>query len=144
MTFSYSSKSGSRLPLLAFSLLMALSCAAQAAADESLSQKVTAVEAPSEAIQTTPSSNAADAASSPHSPAAAEYEPVVASEEAPSERRIDVGAATGSLFAMQRKSQGLRPRPIDGEQARRSYQRYLKSFETTIPERFDTGLEIKK
>ncbi|MGB3070728.1 MAG: DUF3613 domain-containing protein [Ottowia sp.] len=144
MTFSYSSKPGSRLPLLAFLLLMTLSCAAQAAADETLSRKVEAVEAPSDAIQTTPSSNAADAASPPHSPTAAVNEPVVASDGVPSERRIDVGAATGSLLAMQRESQGLRPRPIDGEQARRSYQRYLKSFETTIPERFDTGLEIKK
>lgn len=59
-------------------------------------------------------------------------------------RRIDVGAATSDLLALQRKSTGSRPRPIDGEQASRSYQRYLKSFETTIPERFETGLALKK
>lgn len=56
-------------------------------------------------------------------------------------RRIDIGAATGQLLAMQRSSQGLRPRPIDGEQAGRSYQRYLKSFETTIPEHYETGID---
>lgn len=59
-------------------------------------------------------------------------------------RRIDIGAATGDLLTMQRKSAGTHPRPIDGEQARRSYQRYLKSFETSIPDRFDTGLDLKK
>ena len=59
-------------------------------------------------------------------------------------RRIDIGAATGNLLAMQRESVGEYPRFIDGEQAHRSYQRYLKSFETTIPEHYDTGLDIKK
>jgi hypothetical protein len=57
---------------------------------------------------------------------------------------LDVGGATESLLALQRASQGARPRPIDGEQASRSYQRYLKSFEAAIPERFDTGLDVKQ
>lgn len=59
-------------------------------------------------------------------------------------RRIEIGRSTYDLLAVQRASQGLRPRPIDGEQAGRSYERYLKSFETEIPERFETGLGVKK
>lgn len=60
------------------------------------------------------------------------------------DRRITIGRSTQDLLAMQRASQGARPRPIDGEQAGRSYQRYLRSFETEIPEHFDTGLGVKK
>ncbi len=59
-------------------------------------------------------------------------------------RRIDIGSATQALWDMQRSSPGVRPRPIDGEQASRSYQRYLKSFDTTIPEHYDSGLNLKK
>ncbi|GAB2459782.1 hypothetical protein GCM10027082_08380 [Comamonas humi] len=58
--------------------------------------------------------------------------------------RITIGQSTQDLLSMQRASQGVRLRPIDGEQASRSYQRYLKSFETEIPEQFDTGLGVKK
>ena len=36
------------------------------------------------------------------------------------------------------------PDGLDGEQASRSYQRYLKSFETTIPEHYESGLNLKK
>lgn len=59
-------------------------------------------------------------------------------------RRIDIGNATQALWDMQRTSPGVRPRPIDGEQASRSYQRYLKSFDTTIPEYYESGLNLKK
>ncbi|WP_395028119.1 DUF3613 domain-containing protein [Comamonas odontotermitis] len=58
--------------------------------------------------------------------------------------RSDVGYATDSLLDMQRNALGERARNIDAEQARRSYERYLKSFETEIPEQFDTGLGAKK
>ncbi|MGF6213514.1 DUF3613 domain-containing protein [Comamonas sp. 4034] len=58
--------------------------------------------------------------------------------------RSDVGYATDSLLDMQRNALGERARNIDAEQARRSYERYLKSFETEIPEQFDTGLGVKK
>ncbi|MBB6578863.1 putative membrane-bound mannosyltransferase [Comamonas odontotermitis] len=58
--------------------------------------------------------------------------------------RTDVGYATDSLLDMQRNAHGERARHIDAEQARRSYQRYLKSFDTAIPEKFDTGLDVKK
>ncbi|QMV74102.1 DUF3613 domain-containing protein [Comamonas piscis] len=59
-------------------------------------------------------------------------------------RPIIIGNATERLLAMQTASRGAHPRPIDGEQASRSYQRYLKSFETKIPERFETGLDVKQ
>ncbi len=55
-----------------------------------------------------------------------------------------VGKATDGILALQRTSKSSRPRSIDGEQASRSYQRYLKSFETTIPERYETGMDLKK
>lgn len=59
-------------------------------------------------------------------------------------RHIDIGSATQALLDLQRASPGARPRPIDGEQASRSYQRYLKSFETTIPEHYSSGLGLAK
>ena len=67
-----------------------------------------------------------------------------ASQQEPRRRRIDIGQSTDHLLAMQRNSQSPYPRHIDGEQASRSYQRYLKSFEIAIPERFDTGMDLKK
>nr|WP_252980641.1 DUF3613 domain-containing protein [Delftia acidovorans] len=42
---------------------------------------------------------------------------------------------------MQHSQPGQRARPIAGEQARRSYARYLKSFETEIPALYKTGVE---
>ena len=59
-------------------------------------------------------------------------------------RRSEIGLSTHQLFALQRSAQSARPRHIDGEQASRSHQRYLKSFETTIPEQFETGMNLKK
>lgn len=59
-------------------------------------------------------------------------------------QRSEIGLSTQQLFALQRNAQGTRPRHIDGEQASRSYQRYLKSFETAIPEQFETGMNLKK
>jgi hypothetical protein len=53
-------------------------------------------------------------------------------------------SATQALWALQRASVSPHPRPIDGEQASRSYQRYLKSFETAIPDQYGTGLDLKK
>ena len=60
------------------------------------------------------------------------------------QRSINVGSATEDLLALQRAAVSAHPRNIDGEQASRSYQRYLKSFETNIPERYDTGLDLKR
>lgn len=59
-------------------------------------------------------------------------------------RPVAIGRATERLLALQVASPGQHPRTIDGEQANRSYQRYLKSFETKIPERFETGMNVKQ
>lgn len=58
--------------------------------------------------------------------------------------QIDIGSATQALWELQRASVGTYPRSIDGEQASRSYQRYLKSFETQIPEQYNAGLGLQK
>lgn len=51
--------------------------------------------------------------------------------------RLQVGDATQGLLAWQRSGEVASPtsRPIAGEVANRSYERYLKSFEFPIPER---------
>ena len=56
-------------------------------------------------------------------------------------REIDIGGGTLRLLQMQHSQPGQRARPIAGEQARRSYARYLKSFETEIPALYKTGVE---
>lgn len=65
-----------------------------------------------------------------------DYEP-----REPRPSQAEVGPATHALLEMQRQSAGEHPRAIDGEQATRSYQRYLKSFEFPIPEKFETGVD---
>lgn len=89
-----------------------------------------------------------DVDSAPTADAAALPAPDLAQNQAQPQprkiRRIDIGSATQALWDMQRASPGVLPRPIDGEQASRSYQRYLKSFETTIPEHYGSGLNLKK
>lgn len=64
-----------------------------------------------------------------------EYEP----EAAP----LQVGDATQSLLAWQRNGDvaSTTPRPIPGEVANRSYERYLKSFEFPIPERMISSVK---
>jgi len=86
------------------------------------------------------------------SPATQPYIPLATENSNPSlenpviwrSRPIIIGNATERLLAMQTASPGVDPRAIDGEQASRSYQRYLKSFETKIPERFETGMDVKQ
>lgn len=56
---------------------------------------------------------------------------------------VVIGQATESLLAKQRAVASAKPRGIDGAQASRSYERYLKSFEHPIPEAFETGVENK-
>lgn len=73
----------------------------------------------------------AEASAAPYAPAPA---------PPPRRRQIDIGRATDSLLSLQTTpSQAQAPRPIPGEQARRSYARYLKSFETEIPALYKTG-----
>ncbi|MFM9925328.1 DUF3613 domain-containing protein [Variovorax sp. H27-G14] len=54
-----------------------------------------------------------------------------------------VGDAATSLFAWQREGviASTTTRPIAGDVARRSYERYLKSFEFPIPERFNSTVK---
>lgn len=59
----------------------------------------------------------------------------------PASERTDIGRATGQLLTLQREATTQNPRLIDGEQASRSYARYLKSFETEIPEFYETGVK---
>lgn len=59
----------------------------------------------------------------------------------PASERTDIGRATQQLFSAQREAAAQQPRFIDGEQASRSYARYLKSFETDIPEFYETGID---
>lgn len=57
--------------------------------------------------------------------------------------RERIGQATQHLFDMQRNPQHPRERSIEGEQASRSYSRYLKSFTHEIPQAFETGMSGK-
>lgn len=52
--------------------------------------------------------------------------------------RLQVGDATHNLLAMQREGNAASstPRPIAGDVANLSYQRYLDSFKFPIPEKF--------
>lgn len=56
---------------------------------------------------------------------------------------VQVGSATQRLLALQASGQAASPtpRPIPGDVAGRSYDRYLKSFEFPIPERFGTTVK---
>lgn len=72
------------------------------------------------------------------------FQPKVVNKSANAAPASEIGAATDELFAKQRTSAAVRPRMIDGVQASRSYERYLKSFEYVIPEAFDTGTQTQK
>lgn len=88
----------------------------------------------------------ADAASSDPRPrdemaAAADDEEWVLEDAPP----LQVGDSATGLLALQREGGNASPtpRPIDGEVARRSYERYLKSFEFPIPEHFSSTVKTK-
>lgn len=129
-------------------LMISAAFAAHAQADAPSSRVVASVEAPATtAAEMAPAANVGpDTVAA--SPTAALPAPELArqQEEIPPSPvlRIDIGSASQQLWALQRASTGTHPRPIDGEQASRSYQRYLKSFETTIPEHYGTGMDLKK
>lgn len=65
-----------------------------------------------------------------------------AQTDAPPPRAPQVGEATQALLAQQRAGTqaSATPRPIPGEVAGRSYQRYLKSFEHEIPASFKSSV----
>lgn len=73
------------------------------------------------------------------SPARAQAPAAVAPAAAPA-ARVQVGDATHSLLEKQRAGTlaSDTARPIAGEVAQRSYERYLRSFERPIPESFTT------
>lgn len=54
--------------------------------------------------------------------------------------KLQIGDATRSLLSMQREgdSASSTPRPLAGDVASLSYQRYLDSFKHAIPEKFTT------
>jgi hypothetical protein len=56
---------------------------------------------------------------------------------------LQVGDAASNLLAWQREGDiaSSTPRPIAGDVARRSYERYLKSFEYPIPERLGSTVK---
>ncbi|WP_394681668.1 DUF3613 domain-containing protein [uncultured Comamonas sp.] len=140
-----------RLVLLGLAASVGLTALAQAQSDAS--RTVAAVEvqppAPTDAVREQPAI-APPAVSAPAMPQpymqlqTSNGKPVLQDPEARRKRVLVVGRATERLLAMQVASPGVHPRPIDGEQARRSYQRYLKSFETKIPERFEAGVDVKQ
>ena len=121
-------------PLFAALLLV---CAGAAQAAESQVVEAQVAPAPNAGVPATEAS--VDAAAEPYGEPSGEP-----SREPYFERRIDIGSATEALLQAQRTAKSAHPRAIDGEQASRSYQRYLKSFETAIPERFETGLNVKQ
>lgn len=89
-----------------------------------------------------------DAAPPPHGAApmaTASAAPLPATAEAPWESPARVGDSTQRLLALQRGGQvaSATPRPLPGEIAQRSRERYLKSFEYPIPERFQSSVSQK-
>jgi hypothetical protein len=66
--------------------------------------------------------------------------PAPAAPDAAPAAPLRVGDATSSLLEKQRAGTlaSTTPRPIAGEVAQRSYERYLRSFERPIPESFTT------
>ncbi|MDO9405560.1 MAG: DUF3613 domain-containing protein [Polaromonas sp.] len=81
---------------------------------------------------------AAPASTTTSTPAAANPTATPVATRAP-----QVGDATRALLAHQANgvSASPVPRPIPGDIAQRSYQRYLKSFEYAIPESFTRAVE---
>lgn len=139
------------LPTLSALLLSSLALAVQAqldtTAEATADRSVTAVQASVLEVPTAHTDTGALAAApASHEPAdATHFQTQAEAFTQPSAtHRIAIGSATEKLFAMQRDLPAQRPRHIDGEQASRSYQRYLKSFETSIPEKYDTGMDVKQ
>lgn len=58
---------------------------------------------------------------------------------------LPVGAATQRLLALQRSGTmaSATPRPIPGEVAHRSYERYLNSFNHPIPDRYGSSVSVR-
>ena len=83
---------------------------------------------------------AAPASAQAPAPTSAEGQTQIAEDAEPVYERLQVGDATQGLLAWQRSGDIASParRPIAGDVANRSYERYLKSFEFPIPERMSS------
>jgi hypothetical protein len=110
--------------LAALSAAFGLAAALMAAAPSALAQQATPPKAPEPAAAPVPV------------PPQGQEEMAGAEEEFVLYGSPQVGDATQDLLAWQRSGEiaSVTPRPIAGEIASRSYQRYLKSFEFPIPE----------
>lgn len=85
----------------------------------------------------------ASAPSATPAPAPTQNEEAMAEETEPVYERVQVGDATQGLLAWQRSGEiaSPTPRPIAGNIANRSYERYLKSFEFAIPEHMNSTVK---
>lgn len=118
-------------------LLLAIAGGAQAQVDRHVASVEVAQHSPAVEVGSAVQPSVSTPAVPPSADNAAPAEPLRV-------RHIEIGSATQTLWEMQRASPGVRPRPIDGDQASRSYQRYLKSFEYPIPEHYSSGLDLVK
>lgn len=82
----------------------------------------------------------------PSQPEAAATEPPTAAAPAEFAPRLQVGDATHDLLALQRDGRlaSRTPRPISGDAAHLSYERYLKSFTHEIPVDFKSSVGQQK
>ncbi|WP_225783578.1 DUF3613 domain-containing protein [Xenophilus sp. Marseille-Q4582] len=129
----------SAAPLLAGLLAAALPLAAGAQAGS----PVQALAAPTVAPVVVDAAPLAQSAAPVGASAATAAEPTAAEPMAPAAPRV--GESTQHLLALQRTGQLASPvpRPLPGEIAQRSRERYLKSFEHPIPERFQSSVGAK-
>jgi hypothetical protein len=114
--------------LAALSSVFGMAAALMVAAPAALAQN---------AKPATPEAAAANIQAPTPTPKEGQAEPEMVEAAEPVYERLQVGDATQGLLAWQRGGEIASPtsRPIAGNVANRSYERYLKSFEFPIPER---------
>lgn len=91
-------------------------------------------------------SPAVSAAAAPQAMPMAEPAPAATEAGAATDQSaLPVGAATQRLLALQRGGTlaSSTPRPIPGEVAHRSYERYLNSFNHPIPDRYGSSVSVR-
>lgn len=132
-----SSVHGATLPRI-FLAVAVLSCGLPAAAQQS---------APNPPLAATPQPVVENAPSKATiGPAPAMSDDMAAMDHAAMEEPpLQVGDATQDLLGWQRSGviASTTPRPVPGPIAYRNYERYLKSFEYPIPERFNSTVKSK-